>query len=169
MDRRYCRRFLEQKQPMLHDRVHRPWWNKNILINHIEMPLVLNKQAALPNRHYYCSTKKNNVSFSKKNSVIIGCAEATKKNQNLSAKFQRQNFAQKKSKRILFFLIYQNWRKISLSRQSILLVILSSSISSGSHKILCNSSGLYTGLSTPVMCVRGQWIQCMKKSLKILE
>lgn len=29
------------------------------------MPLVLNKQAALPNRHYYCSIKKNNVSFSK--------------------------------------------------------------------------------------------------------
>jgi len=151
MDRRNCR-----------------WWNKNILINHIEMPLVLNKQAALPNRHYYCSTKKNNVSFSKKISDYWMC-RGNKKNQNLSAKFQRQNFAQKKSKRILFFLIYQNWRKTSLSRQSILLVILSSSISSGSHKILCNSSGLYTGLSTPVMCVRGQWIQCMKKSLKILE
>ena len=49
------------------------------------------------------------------------------------------------------------------------MVILSSSISSGSHKTLSNSSGFYTGLSTPVMCVRGQWIQCMKKSLKILE
>ena len=136
MDRRNCR-----------------WWNKNILINHIEMPLVLNKQAALPNRHYYCSTKKNNVSFSKKFSDYWMC-RGNKKNQNLSAKFQRQNFAQKKSKRILFFLIYQNWRKTSLSRQSILLVILSSSISSGSHKILCNSFRLYTGLSTPVMCKR---------------
>ena len=130
------------------------WINKQLY--QIDIIIVLQKRITL-------------VSQKQKSSVIIGCAEATKKNQNLSAKFQRQNFAQKKSKRILFFLIYQNWRKTSLSRQSILLVILSSSISSGSHKILCNSSGLYTGLSTPVMCVRGQWIQCMKKSLKILE
>lgn len=32
----------------------------------IKMALVLNKLAALPNRHYYRSIKKNNVSFSKR-------------------------------------------------------------------------------------------------------